>query len=66
MAMSLFSAEVVETGVDHYGLGWWCWMRVSSGDKKTQIVMAYQPSSSSSSHSAGTMVREQHERYFEA
>jgi hypothetical protein len=28
--------------------------------------MAYQPSGSSSSHSAGTTVREQHERYFEA
>jgi hypothetical protein len=66
MAMGRFSAEVVETGVDHYGLGRWCWMRVGSGDKKTRIVMAYQPSGSSSSHSAGTTVREQHERYFEA
>ncbi len=28
--------------------------------------MAYQPSGSSSSNSAGTTVREQHERYFEA
>ena len=35
MAMGRFSAEVVETGVDHYGLGRWCWMRVGSGDKKT-------------------------------
>ena len=41
MAMGWVSAEVVETGVDHYGLGRWCWMRVGSGDKKTQIVMAY-------------------------
>ncbi len=41
-------------------------MRVGSGGKKTQIVMAYQPSGSSSSNSAGTMVREQHERYFKA
>ncbi len=60
------SAEVIEMGVDHYGLGRWCWMRVGSGDKKTQIVMVYQPSGFSSSLSAGTMVREQHERYFEA
>ena len=66
MAMGWFSAEVVETGVDHYGLGRWCWMKVGSGDKKTQIVMAYQPSGSSSSNSAGTTVREQHEQYFEA
>ena len=60
MAMGRFSAEVVETGVDHCGLGRWCWMRVGSGDKKTRIVMAYQPSGSSSSLSAGTTVREQH------
>ena len=66
MAMGQFSAEVVETGVDHYGLGRWCWMRVGSGSKKTQIVMAYQPSGSSNSNSVGTTVREQHERYFKA
>ncbi len=31
MAMGQFLAEVVETGVDHYGLGRWCWMKVGSG-----------------------------------
>ncbi len=41
-------------------------MRVGSGDKKTCIVMAYQPSGSSNPNSAGTTVWEQHERYFEA
>jgi len=46
MAMGRLSAEVVETWVDHYGLGRWCWMRVGSGDKITRIVMAYQPSGS--------------------
>ncbi len=56
MAMGRFSAEVGETGVDHYGLGRWCWMRVGSGDKKTHIVMAYQPSGSSNPNSAGTTV----------
>jgi hypothetical protein len=61
MAMGRFSAEVGETGVDHYGLGRWCWMRVGSGDKKTRIVMEYQPSGSSNPKSAGTTVREQHE-----
>ena len=66
MAMGRFSAEVVETGVDYYGLGRCCWMKVGSGDKKTQIFMAYQPSGSSSTNLAGTTVREQHEWYFEA
>jgi hypothetical protein len=66
MAMGRFSAEVVESGVDLYGLGRWCWLKVGSGDKKTRIVMAYQPSGSKSSNSAGTTVREQNERYFEA
>jgi len=35
MAMGRFSAEVVESGVDLYGLGRWCWLKVGSGDKKT-------------------------------
>jgi hypothetical protein len=56
MAMGRFSAEVGETGVNHYSLGRWCWMRVGSGDKKTRIVMAYQPSGSSNPNSAGTTV----------
>jgi hypothetical protein len=66
MAIGRFSSEVSETGVDPYKLGRWCWMKVGSGDKATRIVMAYQPSGSKSSVSAGTTVREQHERYFKA
>ena len=66
MAIGRFSSEVSETGVDPYKLGRWCWMKVGSGDKATRIVMAYQPSGSKSSTSAGTTVREQHEQYFEA
>ncbi len=66
MAMGHFSAEVMESGVDPSGLGRWCWLTVGSGNKKTRIVMAYQPSGSKSAYSAGTTVREQHERYFEA
>jgi hypothetical protein len=67
MAIGRFSSEVSETGVDPYKLGGWCWMKVGSGDKKaTRIIMAYQPSGSKSSVSAGTTVREQHEQYFEA
>ncbi len=62
MAMGRFFAEVVESDVNLYGLGHWCWLKVGSGDKKTRIVMAYQPSGSKSSNSAGTTVREQHER----
>ncbi len=36
MAIGSFSAEVIKTGVDPYGLGRWCWFRVGSGDKKTE------------------------------
>jgi hypothetical protein len=66
MAMGCFSAEVIKTGVDPYGLGHWCWLRVGSGDKKTRIVMAYQPSGSKLTYSTGTTIHEQHERYFKA
>jgi hypothetical protein len=66
MAIGQFSSEVSKTSVDPYKLGRWCWMKIGSGDKATQMVMAYQPSGSNSLVSAGTTVREQHERYFEA
>jgi hypothetical protein len=66
MAMGRFSAEVIELGVKPTGLGHWCWLKVSAGEKKTRIVMAYQPSGSKSANSAGTTVREQHEQYFKA
>jgi hypothetical protein len=56
MAMGCFSAEVLETGVNPYGLGHCCWLKVGSGDKKTWIMMAYQPSGSRLSNSAGTTV----------
>jgi hypothetical protein len=66
MAMGCFSAEVMESGVDPSGLGHWCWLKVGSVNKKTRIVMAYQPSGLKSPNSAKTTVREQHKRYFEA
>jgi hypothetical protein len=66
MALGRFSAKVVETGVDPYGLGRCCWMKVGSGEKKTWIVMIYQPSGTSTTNSASTTMREQHEQYFEA
>jgi hypothetical protein len=47
MAMSTLAHEVVDTGVDPTGLGQWCWMLIGSGQKKTCIVMANQPSNSS-------------------
>ena len=56
MAMGQFSSEVSKTGIDAYKLGCWCWMKVGSIDKATWIIMAYQPSGSNSSASAGTMV----------
>jgi hypothetical protein len=66
IAMGRFSSEVSKTSVDPYKLGRWCWMKVGSGDKATWVVMPYQPSGLTSSASAGTRVREQHEQYFEA
>jgi hypothetical protein len=64
MAMGCFFAEVLKTGVDPYRLGCWCWLKVGSGDKKTPIVMSYQPSGSRLSNSARTAVQEQHNQYF--
>jgi hypothetical protein len=61
MAMGRFTAKVVKTGVDPYGPGRWCWMKVGYREKKTRIVMIYQPSGTSTTNSAGTTMREQHE-----
>jgi hypothetical protein len=66
MAMGRFTAKAVETGVDPYSLERWCWMKVGSREKKTWIAMIYQPSGTSTTNSAGTTVREQQEKYFEA
>jgi hypothetical protein len=66
MAMGRFSTEVIKTGVDPYGLRCWCWLRVSSGDKKNRKVMAYQPSGSKPTYPSGMTVREQHKQYFKA
>jgi hypothetical protein len=63
MAMNPISAEVQNTGVDSTGLGRWCWIHLGSGQCKTRIVTAYQPSNSSRS-SAGTTVKDQQSRYF--
>jgi hypothetical protein len=63
MVMNLISAEVQNTRVDSTGLGRWCWIRLGSGQRKTRIVMAYQPSNSSCS-SAGMTVKDQQSRYF--
>jgi hypothetical protein len=35
MAMNTIAPEVVESGVNHTGLGRWCWIRIGSGKKKT-------------------------------
>jgi hypothetical protein len=32
MVLGCFYAEVIATGVEPYGLGWWCLFRVGSGD----------------------------------
>jgi hypothetical protein len=41
-------------------------MKVGSGEKKTWIVMIYQPSGTSTTNFAGTTMRKQHKQYFEA
>ena len=64
MAFNTISSEVIDTGVDITGLGRWCWLLMGSGRKRTRIVMAYQPSNSG--RSAGTTVKDQHARYFQA
>jgi hypothetical protein len=60
MALGMISPEVVNSGVDSTSLGWWCWIQLGSGTKKTRIVMAYQPSNSG--QSAGTTVKDQQSR----
>jgi hypothetical protein len=64
MAMITIAPEVIDTGVDTTGLGRWWWMCIGLGQKKTRIVMAYQPSNSGCS--AGTTVKDQHSRYFQS
>ena len=64
MALNTISSEVINTGVDITGLGRWCWLLLGSGRKKTRIVMAYQPSNSG--RSAGSTVKNQQVRYFQA
>ncbi len=64
MALKTISSKVINTGVDITGLGRWCWLLLGSGWKKTRIVMAYQPSNSG--QSAGTTVKDQQARYFQA
>jgi hypothetical protein len=65
MAMSTLAHKVVNSGVDPTGLGQWCWMLIGLGQKKSCIVMAYQPSNSSG-QTAGTMVKDQHSCYFQS
>ncbi len=64
MAFNTISSDVIDTGVDITGLGRWCWFLLGSGRKRTRIVMAYQPSNSG--RSAGTTVKDQQARYFQA
>ncbi len=43
MVMGCFSAEVIKTGVDPYGLVRWFWLRDGSGDKKTEQLWSTNP-----------------------
>ena len=45
-AMATFgrlSALVVDSGVDHTGLGRWCWQLIGKGRTLTLVVVVYQP-----------------------
>jgi hypothetical protein len=65
MAVGTLAPEVADSGVDSTGLGRWCWIRVGSGLKKTQIVMAYQPCKSGNTTTRNT-ANDQHSQYFQA
>ena len=55
---------VIDSGVDHTGLGRWSWQMIGKGDTVTVVVAAYQPCEKNK-NSKGYTTFEQHERYFE-
>ena len=64
MTLGRLSTFVIDSGTDFTGLGRWTWILVGSGDKRTRIVVAYQPSKPTKT-SKGQTVFEQHQRYFQ-
>jgi len=65
MALGRLSGFVLATGSDHTNLGRWSWVLVGSEQKKTRIVVAYQPCEPGR-NAKGLTVFEQQKRYFEA
>ena len=41
--ISHLSVSVIETGCDYHKLGRWTWILVGEGQKRTRIIVAYQP-----------------------
>ena len=56
---------VVDSGVDHTGLGQWCWQLIGKGRTLTLVVVVYQPCDKNKD-SKGFTTFQQQERYFEA
>ena len=66
VAMGRFTSYVLDVGCDYTGLGRWSWILVGSEEKKTRIMVAYQPSALKNKNTKGFTVFEQQERYFES
>ena len=64
MTLGRLSSFVLDTGVDFTGLGRWSWILVGSQEKRTRIVVAYQPCKPGT-NSKGFTVFEQQQRYVE-
>ena len=62
--MGRLTTHVINTGSDNSGLGRWAWVLLSSREKRTRIVVAYQPCTPARSSKGGT-VFEQHQRHFQ-
>ena len=65
MTFGRLSGFVLDRGKDETNLGRWCWILVGTKEKKTRIVVAYQPCQPKASRNRGGTVFEQHETYFE-
>jgi len=58
------SAYVLETGIDSTSLGQWAWVLLSSDQKMTRVVVAYQPCALAKS-SQGVTDFKQRQQYFQ-
>ena len=66
VSIGRFVSYGLDVGCDYTGLGRWSWILVGSEEKKTRIMVAYQPSALKNKNTKGFTVFEQQERYFES